>query len=117
MNRNISLVLLAIVLGATTACAAGKPSDNAWVDSLIAKFEAAPVTNPPRRILRFHYRNQVVYYVPPVCCDQPSTLYAEQGTPICEPDGGIGGRGDGRCADFRNERRDEVLIWADRRTR
>ena len=117
MKHNFTFSLLATLLVGTTACAADKPPSNAWVDGLITKFEAAPVTNPPRQVFRYEYRNQSVYYVPPVCCDQPSALYDEQGAPICAPDGGISGRGDGRCIDFHSERRDEVLIWADPRTR
>ena len=34
---------------------------------------------------------------------------------ICHPDGGITGRGDGRCPDFFVERRNERVVWRDQR--
>ena len=68
-----------------------------------------------QRILRYRYRGQTVYYVPPSCCDQPGILYDEAGTQVCEPDGGISGRGDGRCTDFHEQRSAESLIWSDSR--
>ena len=88
-----------------------------WLDQLIARFQAEAVANPPRRILRYRYRGQTVYYVPPSCCDQPGILYDETGTQVCAPDGGISGRGDGRCPDFHEQRSAESLIWSDSRSR
>ena len=99
------------------ACAAPAPMQAAWLSDLIAKFEAAPVANPPHRIVRFRYRDQMVYYVPPSCCDRPSILYDAKGEVMCAPDGGMTGRGDGRCADFHQKKSDESLVWSDPRTR
>ena len=33
------------------------------------------------------------------------------GTVLCAPDGGIDGRGDGRCPDFLAERKEERILW------
>ncbi|MBU1101268.1 MAG: hypothetical protein KKA84_12780 [Bacteroidetes bacterium] len=55
----------------------------------------------------------MVYYVPPQCCDQFSTLYDKDGNIICAPDGGITGQGDGRGSDFFAERKNKKLIWQD----
>ena len=106
-----------IVLGAgAVACSANPPAADSWIETLIAEFESAPVANPPHRIVRYRYGGALVYYVPPVCCDQPSVLYDERGQVLCRPDGGFSGRGDGRCADFTSQRRDKTLIWSDPRT-
>lgn len=99
------------------ACASPKAGHTAWVDTLIAQFEAEPVANPPHRIVSFRYRDQTVYYVPPSCCDQPSVLYDAKGDVMCAPDGGMTGLGDGRCADFYQQRSDEALVWSDPRSR
>lgn len=88
-----------------------------WVGEMIERYQAAAVTNPPRSITRYRYRDGSVYYVPAKCCDQFSQLFDDQGQAICAPDGGYTGRGDGRCADFRSERRDPELIWRDSRKR
>jgi hypothetical protein len=110
------LLFAAILLG-SSACSANPPARAPWIDALIARFEAEPVANPPHRIVSFRYRDQTVYYVPPSCCDQPSTLYDQNGEVMCAPDGGMTGRGDGRCADFSHARSNEALIWADSRSR
>jgi hypothetical protein len=86
-----------------------------WLTALIAKLDSEPVANPPASITRFDYRGQPVYYLPPRCCDVPSTLYDATGAVICSPDGGFSGRGDGRCADFFTERTNERSVWRDTR--
>jgi hypothetical protein len=87
-----------------------------FVADLIAKATAAAPTNPPTRIVRYAYRGKTVYFVPARCCDVPSALYDDAGKRLCEPDGGFVGQGDGRCADFKEQRRDEAVIWSDTRT-
>jgi uncharacterized protein DUF6970 len=87
----------------------------AWVETLITSLRAAPVANPPAAIVRYQYKGQRVYYVPPRCCDIPSRLFDEQGEEMCKPDGGRTGRGDGRCRDFFTERQDEHVVWKDER--
>jgi hypothetical protein len=88
-----------------------------WVNNLVATYEKEPVGNPPQSIWQYEYKGQTVYYVPPQCCDQFSTLYDANGIVICAPDGGLTGHGDGKCSDFFQERRNEKLIWKDPRTR
>ncbi|MEZ5522694.1 MAG: hypothetical protein R3F08_14625 [Dokdonella sp.] len=111
------LPLLVAILAGPIACSANPPARAAWIDGLIAHFEAEPVANPPHRIVQYRYHDKTVYYVPPSCCDRPSTLYDESGEVVCSPDGGFTGRGDGRCTDFAAKRSDEVLIWSDPRSR
>lgn len=88
-----------------------------WVEELIVQYKNEPVGNPPQEIWQCNYKGKTVYYVPPQCCDQFSTLYDEQGKELGAPDGGITGNGDGRFTDFFTERKDEKLIWQDTRQR
>lgn len=44
-----------------------------------------------------------------------SELYDESCALICRPEGGITGMGDGKCAGFLEERREEKMIWKDER--
>jgi len=88
-----------------------------WINELIKEFESEPVGNPPQSIWRYNYKEQIVYYVPPQCCDQFSVLYNADGDAICAPDGGFTGRGDGHCPDFFSTRTDQKLIWQDKRIR
>lgn len=96
---------------------AAPPSNDppAFVAELIVTFRSAPPTTPRASVLRYAYRDQVVYFVPARCCDVPSALYDAGGTRLCEPDGGFIGIGDGRCSDFFERRSGETLVWKDSR--
>ena len=107
------LVVLVLLAGCAQATQTGNP---AWVDQLIKQFESDPVGNPPLSIWRYEYNGQEVYFVPARCCDITSVLYDAEGTKLCAPDGGIAGRGDGKCPDFFDQRTNEQLIWQDGRT-
>jgi hypothetical protein len=86
-----------------------------WLSELIATEKSGPPANPPASMTQYTYRGQIVYYIPSRCCDVPGRLYDRAGTRICNPDGGMTGRGDGQCADFFKERKDEKVLWKDMR--
>ena len=71
--------------------------------------------NPPAQVWQYRYKGQTVYYFPPTCCDQMGELYDENCNLICHPDGGITGRGDGKCEDFFSARQKEKLVWENKR--
>ena len=108
-----------------TACGTGAPSGGppsqspipAAITRLIHELEAQPPANPPAFVASYDYGGQVVYYVPPRCCDIYSDLYNAAGQIICHPDGGLIGKGDGRCPDFESQRTNERIIWRDLRPR
>lgn len=110
-----------LVLGALYGCDSGSPTElsdlqhPAWLRALIAKIESEPVTSPPSAVFRYRYRGTTVYFRPSWCCDFPSELYDEQGSLICQPDGGLSGLGDENCPDFFSARTGEVLLWQDPR--
>ena len=85
------------------------------IDSLIAVFKKEEVKNPPRKIYQYSYRDKTVYYVPAICCDFFSDLYDDHCNLIGHPDGGYTGRGDGRLPDFQKEKKNEMLVWEDKR--
>jgi hypothetical protein len=95
-----------------------------WLQIKIWDYQSKPVSNPPRSVIKTTFEGKSVYYVPPVCCDIPSELYAEDGTLMCYPSGGITGNGDGKCPMFRIEYSDNTknskdnktsLVWKDKR--
>ena len=106
---------------ATGAAAAPGPaeSDNtarpAWLEARIVAVLAERKRNPITRILRYQYQGKAVYYVSAPCCDQYSQVFDTKGTLICQPDGGITGKGDGQCPDFEKNKSDEKLVWQDPR--
>jgi len=106
------LVLAVIVL--TVGCSSSTELANPpWVWKLIVQFQLQPVGNPPQSIWQYEFDGKTVYYIPPQCCDMLGSLYDAEGTYICAPDGGLDGRGDGRCPNFLSERANERLVWKD----
>ncbi len=100
-----------IISEAATANAQGAP----WLNQMIQQMQEEATANPPAKVYRYTYKDQEVYYVTGRCCDIPGKVYDMYGNIICEPDGGITGKGDGRCPDFFEQRKDETLIWEDKR--
>ena len=118
MERTLSALLFCACLIGTGCGPAAPPDDRPqWIRKLIAQSQKEPVGNPPQSVWQYVYKGRKVYYVPPQCCDQYSRLLDENGTPLCAPDGGMTGDGDGKCPDFYDERSQEKLIWRDPRKR
>ena len=86
-----------------------------WLSALIHAFERDPVASPPLSITRYEYKGEVVYFVPPRCCDIWSDVYRADGSILCHANGGTTGGGDGRCPDFLSERKTGQIIWQDSR--
>lgn len=95
-----------------------------WLQVKIWEYQSQPVSSPPRSVVKTTFEGKPVYYVPAVCCDIPSELYAEDGNLICYPSGGITGNGDGKCPKFRIEYLDNKdnkkdnktnTVWEDKR--
>ncbi len=108
---------LGCCLALAVACDRSSPTEPeqqpAWLGALIAQIQSEPVTSPPSSIVRYRYRGDLVYFRPARCCDFPSVLYDTQGVVACNPDGGLAGGVDSRCADFFTARSEETLIWRD----
>lgn len=81
----------------------------------IRRMQSEPVANPPASVWQYEYEGALVYYIPPQCCDEPSKLLDENCNHICSPDGGLTGKGDGKCPSFFDTRTNEKLIWKDER--
>ena len=119
--KHLSLVLILLGLSACGTQPAGGPAAQqtsvpAAVTALIQDLKSQPRANPPAYVASYEYSGQVVYYVPPRCCDIFGDLYDANRKLICHPDGGLAGHGDGRCPDFFSQRKNEVIIWRDQRT-
>jgi hypothetical protein len=111
------LVLLTFFMSA--ACASNPVAPDSigsmppWLTELVRQSEEQPVANPPAFIARYDYQGQTMYFLPQRCCDIMGVLYRADGSIACHPDGGLTGTGDGKCADFFVNRRNERIIWRD----
>ena len=119
MSRALKQCLLIVVLSAGCGRNPAAPDPAVapppWLTAVIREIETQPVANPPALIARYDYKGDSVYFVPPRCCDVMSIVYRSDGTVMCNADGGLTGKGDGRCPDFFTERRNERIIWRDPR--
>ncbi|SFQ28638.1 DUF6970 domain-containing protein [Hymenobacter arizonensis] len=86
-----------------------------WLKNRISAVLAERKRNPIIRILSYDYRGQTVYYQSAPCCDQYSQVFDSQGRLLCQPEGGITGKGDGKCPDFDKNKANEKLVWQDPR--
>jgi hypothetical protein len=112
------VIVVAIALagcGTTGNAPGGQTPVPDAVTALIHNLQAQPVRNPPAYVARYDYAGQAVYYVPPYCCDFFGDLYNSAGQVICHPDGGLTGKGDGRCPDFESGRQNKTILWRDSR--
>jgi len=116
-NRIIYFFLLSILGLAPAACKkVDVPTDTpSCIKKAIKKIQAEKVKKPPASLWQYTYNGQVVYYIPSSCCDLPSQLYDSNCKQLCNPDGGFTGKGDGKCTDFFNTRKNEKQIWEDDR--
>ena len=119
MKRSALALIVCTALLLPLGCEDSSPTEPgttpSWLQALIAQIQSEPVTSPPSAIYSYRYRSEMVYFRPSRCCDIRSVLYDRKGTVLCEPDGGVDGRGDGRCPDFMQTRSEEQLIWRDPR--
>ncbi len=86
-----------------------------WLQNRIQGILATRKRNPVIRISRYQFEGETVYYESAPCCDQQSTLYDAEGKILCHPEGGITGKGDGKCGNFAKRRTNEQLVWQDPR--
>ena len=99
-----------MLIGCRGAPRAAEPRAPDWLAAKIKNFEDSSA-NAPELVASYTYQGRLVYYVSPRCCDQYSVLYDSTGTELCAPDGGITGRGDGRCPEFIGQRTNEKVLW------
>jgi len=81
----------------------------------IEAIQQQPKYNPPATVYRYLYAGSYVYLISSNCCDQYNYLYDRDCNIICAPTGGITGKGDSRCSNFKEMATDETLVWKDSR--
>ncbi len=112
--KNI-IILISIFLINASGCKSKKADTLPdCVQEIIEGVSSDEYSRQPIKVYQYTYNDEKVFYITYKCCDIPSSLYNENCDEICSPDGGITGKGDGKCADFFDTRSDEKLIWEDK---
>ncbi len=113
--KSIILIVASLLLLNTHAICCKKHRTPKWLQEKIAELEKQKPHQAKSFIKEYQFNGIKVYYIPADCCDQLNPLYDESGKIICHPSGGITGRGDGKCPDFKPAASDGKLIWEDSR--
>lgn len=115
MNHAFLISLLMVATICSCSSINNQQETSSCIQIKIETFKNQPVANPPIDVYQYLYNGELVYYVSAPCCDQYTILYDENCNIICHPDGGITGKGDGKCPDFFEKRTNEKVIWQDDR--
>lgn len=116
MKPSVTFLLILTLFTFSTCKKVDVPDDTPRaIKKIVREFQEQSKTNPPASVVEYSFEGRKVYYVPPRCCDIPSTLFDSKGEVICHPDGGLSGGGDGACPSFFADRSEERLIWKDKR--
>ena len=83
-----------------------------WLQTKILGFERGPASEAPREIWKITHHGKATYYFIQPCCDFENPLYDEQGVEICNPDGGLSGKGDGKCPEPRDRGTEAEFVWS-----
>jgi hypothetical protein len=83
-----------------------------WLQAKIVEFEKQPPASAPSEIWLITHHGKPSYYFVQPCCDFFNPLYDADGNEICNPDGGLAGKGDGRCPEPRDQGTEAVFVWA-----
>lgn len=112
-------ILFTIVIFLTIAAEKCKrQKENSIPDCIqqkIDQIKKEPEWNPPAEVHEYSYNSKRVFYFSSNCCDQYNAVFDENCNMICAPSGGLTGKGDGKCADFKEKATEVKLIWKDER--
>jgi hypothetical protein len=78
---------------------------------VLSKIESKQYPDPPLQIDEYLYKGKKVYVHTADCCDQYNVAYDENCKGFCSPSGGIDGKGDRKCSDFKDSARLLRNIW------
>ena len=91
------------------------PAIPACIQSKIDEIKMQQRWNPPAQVEEYNYGGKRVFLFSADCCDQFNQAFDENCNYICAPGGGITGKGDRKCEDFKTAATFIKLIWKDER--
>ncbi len=83
-----------------------------WLVEDINKYESEPHDHVPSEIWLIQHKGQPAVFIRSPCCDQYDPLLSIRRQVICNPAGGITGRGDGNCPTPADPGTPITLVWA-----
>ena len=92
-----------------------KDSIPACIRKIIRESGSHNQADTPTQIDEYRYKGKKVFLFSMPCCDQFNMLYDDKCKAICAPSGGITGRGDQQCADFKDSAKFVRKVWVNRK--
>lgn len=84
------------------------------VQQKIEELKKGSRINSQASVYEYRYKGKTVYAFNAGCCDQYNAIVDTACNYLCAPSGGITGKGDGKCADFKTEAKEVKLVWSSR---
>jgi hypothetical protein len=113
-----SYIFTAIIILSVARQKCGKDAVNtipSCVQAKIDEIKKQPKWNPPASVEEYNYNGRRVFLFSANCCDQYNQAFDESCNYVCAPSGGITGKGDRKCEDFRDKARLIRVVWKDER--
>lgn len=114
-----SNVFTAIIIMSIAQQKCGKnaaPAIPPCIEAKIDDIKKQPEQHPPASVEEFNYNSKRAFLFSAECCDQYNQAFDENCNYICAPSGGITGKGDRKCEDFKDKARLVRVVWKDERT-
>ena len=117
MKNWLIIVLLPLLVASTCKEKKGEVESSQSEDCFITKITELKqnTKSPPISVWSYTFKGEMVYYITYGCCDRFNELYSSSCELMCYPDGGITGKGDGKCPDFMQARSGGELIWSEQK--
>lgn len=113
--KSFLFTLVIFLTIAAKKCGTQNESIPTCIQQKIDQIKKQPKWNPPAEVHEYNYKGKRVFYFSSNCCDQYNVVYDENCNYVCAPSGGYTGKGDGKCADFKENAKEVRLVWKDER--
>jgi hypothetical protein len=111
MFNKFYVVFFTVFIFSAISYAAAPMTIPEWLEQRIDKeTKGLPVDNQIREVSEYTYKGQKVYYLVLGCCDRFDEVLDEKGVMICAPKGGLTGKGDNKCPDFKASAEKTAII-------
>ena len=91
------------------------PAIPACIQAKIDTIKQQPKWNPAATVTEYLYNNKRVFVFSSNCCDQYNEAFDENCNYVCAPSGGMTGKGDRKCSDFKEKAKLVKEVWKDER--
>lgn len=116
MKSYIFTVVIIVSLAQQKCGKNAAPAIPPCIQAKIDEIKKQPRWNPPASVEEYEYNGRRGFLFNADCCDQYNQAFNENCNYICAPTGGITGKGDRKCEEFKEKAQLKKVVWKDERT-